>query len=278
MKPNYTFHSHTYRCGHAEGDMEDYIKEAIKKGYSFLGVSDHVFLKDIYQPTIRGNFSLLDEYIETYRKCEEKYKDKIKTYLAFECEYIPRFMEYYKSLLTCRKFDYLLLGQHMTFDENNKAIGYFWYDHLDNIYGIRKYKDDLIEGMKSGLFLYAAHPDLFMYTVRKITLEIKEIFNEIVDTSIKYDIPLELNIGGYTRIEADEIYGTIGYPCKEFWKIAKDKGAKILFGGDYHAIEQMNNERFFELLSQFIDDLKLELYDPNKAFEEYRKRISKLQN
>lgn len=28
------FHTHNYRCGHAEGDVEDYVKEAIKEGYS----------------------------------------------------------------------------------------------------------------------------------------------------------------------------------------------------------------------------------------------------
>ena len=28
------FHTHNYRCGHAEGDVEDYVKEAIKEGYA----------------------------------------------------------------------------------------------------------------------------------------------------------------------------------------------------------------------------------------------------
>ena len=63
MKIDYTFHSHTYRCGHAEGDIEDYVSLAIKSHYHIFGVSDHVFLPGVYEPRIRGDYSLLEENI-----------------------------------------------------------------------------------------------------------------------------------------------------------------------------------------------------------------------
>ena len=62
MNIDYTFHSHTYRCGHAEGDIEDYVNLAIKSHYRIFGVSDHVFLPGVYEPRIRGDYSLLKEY------------------------------------------------------------------------------------------------------------------------------------------------------------------------------------------------------------------------
>lgn len=36
------FHTHNYRCEHAIGNVEDYVKVAIKEGYTELGISDHM--------------------------------------------------------------------------------------------------------------------------------------------------------------------------------------------------------------------------------------------
>ena len=272
MEFKYSFHSHTYRCGHAEGDVEDYVKECVKHGYSFLGVSDHVFLPNISQPRMRGDYSLLDEYLSCCKANKEKYKNKIQIFTAFECEYIEQYMDYYKSLLREDKVDYLLVGQHFTFDKDNNFVLYFNYSHPDNYQGIERYKNDLILAIRSGLFLYAAHPDLFMYTVTEITPFIGKIFNEIIDAAIECDIPLELNISGYNRYLDDIKNHTIGYPCREFWKLAKEKGAKIIYGGDYHIVSDVHNERNIQFLNKLIDELGLEFADPIEIYKEYRNR------
>ena len=64
---DYTFHSHTFRCGHAEGDVEDYVLLAIKHGLKIYGVSDHVFLPGVIQPHTRGDYSYLEDYISIMR-------------------------------------------------------------------------------------------------------------------------------------------------------------------------------------------------------------------
>ena len=66
MLKEYCFHSHTYRCGHAakNKDIEDYVTEAIQRGFKKYGVSDHVFLPGVIQEGIRGDYSLLQEYID----------------------------------------------------------------------------------------------------------------------------------------------------------------------------------------------------------------------
>ena len=276
MKITYTLHSHTYRCGHASGDIEDYAKEATRLGFNILGVSDHVFLPYVSQPWMRGEYEELLGYIETYKEVKEKYKDSLHMFLAFECEYIPKYLDYYASLLKYYEFDYLLCGQHMTFDVNGQTEIYFNYSSLDNIKGIKRYRDDVVLAIKSGLFLYIAHPDLFMYTVTKITPEIVEVFNDIIDASIKYEVPLEINYSGYYRNKSDLAHGTIGYPCKEFWKIAKAKGAKMIFGGDYHSIEAMSDNYTLNKLNSLIEELDISFSDPIEEYKKYRERIEKM--
>ena len=41
---DYTYHSHTARCGHARGADEDYAKTAFEHGYKLYGFSDHEFI------------------------------------------------------------------------------------------------------------------------------------------------------------------------------------------------------------------------------------------
>ena len=42
----HNFHTHTYRCKHAAGDVADYCKAAVGFGMKTLGFSDHSALPD----------------------------------------------------------------------------------------------------------------------------------------------------------------------------------------------------------------------------------------
>ena len=122
---DYVFHSHTYRCGHAVKDIEDYVIRAIDYGYKKYGVSDHVFLPGVINPSVRGDYSLLGEYINEFKRCKDLYSNQIEMYLGFECEWSIYYKKYYESLIRDRGFDYLICGQHMGFDENFDIYGYF---------------------------------------------------------------------------------------------------------------------------------------------------------
>lgn len=56
---DFNYHSHTKRCGHAEGEDEAYVQEAIKNGYRYMGFSDHAPYKTDMQKgrrSIRKSF------------------------------------------------------------------------------------------------------------------------------------------------------------------------------------------------------------------------------
>ena len=69
------FHTHTFRCKHAEGDIIDLAKYAASRGYSILGVSDHTPLPDNCCPEIRMDISELKNYVEAYREAQIKSPD-----------------------------------------------------------------------------------------------------------------------------------------------------------------------------------------------------------
>lgn len=81
MKYKNNYHTHTFRCGHA-GNFKDeeYVLAAINNGFVILGFSDHIMLPGISQEGIRGDYSLLDDYINSITLLKETYKNKIKIY------------------------------------------------------------------------------------------------------------------------------------------------------------------------------------------------------
>ena len=276
MNIDYTFHSHTYRCGHAEGDIEDYVSLAIKSHYRIFGVSDHVFLPGVYEPRIRGDYSLLEEYIDAFNLSKNKHKDEIEMHLGFECEYADVFIDYYRSLLVDNKVEYLILGQHNGFDDNKQFIKYVKNHAEDTDEDLNRYAFDLIKGIKSGLFMYVAHPDLMFVSAKEVTPELKVLTKEIIDTAIKYDIPFEVNIHGFIRQQKREKYHVIGYPAGYFWDEVSKSKAKVVYGGDFHELNEVGNSVLKAKFIEFINKHNLHLTDIKEIYKSYRKKISEI--
>jgi len=236
---DYCFHTHTYRCGHAVGSDEEYVLAAIKRGIKVLGFSDHVILKDFHDKNqihipgvnrsgVRCDYSYLDDYIDSINNLKEKYKDKIEIHVGFEAEYLPEYLDYYKELLDSKKIEYLILGQH-SYLENGKMV---YYGSLGKNLGAREYTKDLIRGMSTGLFKYVCHPDIFTTYFGSNDEEYEIYARMIVEASIKYNCPLEINLGGRRRKEIDENYI---YANRTFFKIASEyKDSKVIIGFDAH--------------------------------------------
>ena len=93
MLQDFNYHTHTYRCGHANGTDEDYVQAAIKAGYKILGFSDHGPYKHIPSPGLRMDWEQLDDYIESLTALKEKYKDQIEIHIGLETEYYSEYHE-----------------------------------------------------------------------------------------------------------------------------------------------------------------------------------------
>jgi len=263
-KFDYNYHSHTSRCGHAIGEDEEYIKTAIQAGFKEYGVSDHVMLPNIIHHNMRGEYSQLNDYINSINNLKEKYKDKINIHLGFEIEYMPEYYSYYKDLLDSKKIEYLILGQHCYY-KDGKVV---WYLTMDQKSGLIEYTNHLIEGIKSGLVKYVAHPDLFVIYYDNWDELAISCSNKIIEASIKYNCPLEINLckvrayyGGYISNNYPHIY-----PYEPFWKLVSKSKARIVVGVDTH-VPTHNINTGIEYVENLIKKYRLKV--------EYNYRIDK---
>lgn len=234
------YHTHSYRCGHAEKcSDEEYVLAALKHGYTNLGFSDHAPFKDVHDPKLRMDFEpTFKEYVESINILKEKYKNKINIYLGLEIEYFADHDDYYKELLNFYHLDYLIVGQHLTYKDNVR-VPYFKGD--DDIQGFINYKNDLIKAMRTGYFKYVCHPDLFFNRVSNITPEIDKIIEEICFEAKNLNLPLEINLHGELNNKLlPKENGCLHYPSLYFFKKASAIGNKFVFGIDAHHLNEFD--------------------------------------
>ncbi len=276
MKIDYTLHSHTFRCGHAVGDIEDYVSLAVEQGYKIYGVADHVFLPGVYQPTIRGDYSLLDEYIKEFNRVKEKYQDSVEMFLGFECEYSDDFVDYYRSLLEEKGFHFLICGQHMRLDKQGFKSGYFGKD-LPLDWSLATYKKDIVDAMKSGLFLYIAHPDLFFVGAHEVNDQYKKMTQDVIEVALQNDAVLEINVHGFlrTRHHKDGEY-TIEYPALYFWQEVAKTSIRVVCGGDFHNPNEIGNKKLNDQLEELIKKSGIQLADIREVYTLYKDRLRKI--
>ncbi len=250
LKTNY--HSHIKLCAHAEGMPIDYIKKAVELGYDELGISDHGPLGFSHQMTLDEFYNV---YLPSFNEEKNDYEKKIKVYKGLEVEYVKDKMPLYKELL--KKLDYLIMGQHIVIKDNVHYMTYYLEDkELQELY-----KDQVIDGMKTGLFKIFAHPDLFLYKLQEWNEFTEKLTREIVEASIKYNVLLEVNANGMRRkkiINQDGMEVYI-YPRIEFWKVVSEyKEAKVIIGEDNHKISYVGDE-YVDMAYKFAEDLNLNI-------------------
>jgi len=242
LKNNY--HTHMRYCNHAVGEVEDYVKTAYELGYLSLGMSDHApiplnsMTKEEWDHNYCGQNMTMDTfniYLKDIENAQKKYPN-IKVYKALESEYLRGYDSWYKNLRD--KLDYMILGIHFFKDNTGKVLD--TYEDL-NYNNLDYYYQNMEEAVKTGLYDYLAHPDLFYFDYKdkngNHTFDDKciDITHKICKLALKYDLPLEINCNGLHFSSDKENIKNFRYPVYDFWNIAKDyKGLKIILGVDAH--------------------------------------------
>lgn len=279
----FNYHTHTYRCRHADIDYSDndYIKDYIKMGFKKVAFTDHSPQKNEIdkRPNVRMKYEERMEYLQSIKELKEKYKDKIDILSGYEVEYLPGEEENLKKLK--EETDILILGQHFIYD-NNKNLKPFKFrgERVFTDEELIRYARYIEKAMEYNIPDIIAHPDLFMINSKKFGKIEEQISHMICKSAEKYNIPLEINLN---RI-FDEIYykngqldesilniqeielSNIAYPCKEFWNIATQYKVKVVYGLDVHHRGQIS--RYNELLKLAKDILGEEIINKLNFIEQ----------
>lgn len=238
------YHTHTARCHHAGGTEEEYVQRAIESGVKILGFSDHTpyWFQGTYYSHMRMFRHELEEYVQVVKDLREKYADRIQILLGVECEYYPSYFEETVKHLREAGIEYMIQGQHWVGDEENEP---YCGRATDDETVLERFVDQSIEGMKTGLFTYLAHPDLIYYVGDDASY--LRHMERLCKAAKELDMPLELNLLGFRARR--------NYPDARFWKLAGEAGCKVMLGCDAHMPQDFLDtsaiEKAMELVRQY---------------------------
>lgn len=248
MTENY--HTHTTRCRHATGTDEEYVLQAIDGGLQVLGFSDHApfLFPDGYYTHMRMYPDELENYVSSVLTLKEKYAGQIDIRLGLEVEYYPARMDGLLQLIAPFDIEYFILGQHWCGNEQGEPYNGAPTD--DNAL-LQRYCTQVIEGMKTGIFTYLAHPDL-LYFVGDADFY-RQQAARLCQGAKQYDVPLEINLLGFRSQRH--------YPREDFWKIAGEIGCKVVFGSDAHMPMDVTDPASEARALEFVEKYQLQLLE-----------------
>jgi len=235
MKANY--HTHTMRCGHAEGTDEAYVLAALSQGYDELGFSDHVpwpYESGFTSPGVRMLLSQMDEYLASVRRLQRAYAGKIRVLAGFECEYFPRYMDWLADVKQEKQLDYLILGNH--YEESDETGMYF--GRIKTPGQLSRYVSLTIRGVQTGLFAYLAHPDLFMRGYPCFDENCRAAARDLCQACKENNLPVEYNV--HDRFLSPRTHRR-SYPHPAFFEIAREEGVRVIVGIDAHEPRELSD-------------------------------------
>lgn len=221
MKANY--HSHTWRCNHAEGTEREMVERAIANGIQILGFSDHgpqIFPGEYYS-NFRMRPEQLEDYVNQLTALREEFKDQIQIHIGLEMEYYPNLFKAVLPLLQSSGVEYMLMGQHFLGDEINEN---YLSRPTEEEATLQRYCHQVAEGMNTGLFTYVAHPDILNFVGDERIY--RQHMRWLCKEANSCDLPLEVNLLG--------IRTKRNYPNKAFWQVAAEENCKVVIGRDAH--------------------------------------------
>jgi len=244
---NYNYHTHTYRCGHADGEDEEYVKRAIECGIEYMGFSDHApfIFPDGGEISCHVQQADAEGYIGSIKRLKEKYSGKIDLMVGFEMEYMPSHFDKMLENAKNSGAEYLILGQHYIADGYPDAIASG--ERTESEERIARYAYCVCKGIMSGAFSYVAHPDMMKF------VGYDEIYRremkKICLCSLEYNIPVEINFLG---IRTGRFY-----PNPRFWEIASEIGCPVTYGFDAHTPKDAYDGKSLEAANWLVRRYKL---------------------
>ncbi len=244
------YHTHNRRCGHALGEIEDYVKLAIKKNFSEIGISDHFPLGAIiddpqFTEIIKRASMEVKEfpnYIKEIKRLKEKCKNKIRIRLSTELNFATpgRALTNQKKILEpfMDDVDYLLGAIHdikwhespiIVIDprEGSEALKKYGFEKITIEY-IKKI-EKLVE---TNYFDVIAHFDNYRVLFRPNTPHYSpnswQKLLDLLDTIKDKGMAIEINTSGVLKEIGSQ------FPSDEIVKEIIQRDIPLVLGSDAH--------------------------------------------
>lgn len=260
------YHTHHVRCGHASGELEEYVKRGMEIGLVQLGLSDHMPLLHVdpatYLPGMAMAKEELPRYVEECLHLKEKYKDFIDIRLGLEGDYIEGYESEINDIIQAYPWDYVIGSVHFLgewdISDYRQLDGWKERDAYD-VY--RQYYEAVQKAARTGFYDYIGHIDVIKRFGFKPDRDTWELEKAALDAVKENGLAIELNASGL-RMPCEEMF-----PGRRILEYCYQQGIPLTIGSDAH-----QPERLAQYLDQAVNLLREVGFNELATFSA-RKRI-----
>jgi histidinol-phosphatase (PHP family) len=237
-------HVHTWRCRHAEGTAEDYVRAAAATGVTTLAFTDHMPLAPSLAeraPGARGYAMPLDEfdaYVAEVESATEVGREVgVEVLLGVEVDAVPASFEHTRELLGSGCFDVVLGSVHFidewAFDDPDLRETYARWRTIDLW---ERYFADLEIAARSGLADVVAHADLVKKFCGRPEEAVGHLYCHAAEVLSEVGVAVEVNTAGL-RKPCHEIYPALGFLTE-----LRKAGVRVTIGSDAHRPDEVGRD------------------------------------
>jgi len=232
---------------------EEYITEAIAKGFKILGFTEHSPLP--FENTFSFKKDTKEEYVSLLNILKQKYLSQITVFSGMEMDYIPGMSENFSQIKAEYKLDYLIGSVHLVRAENNEELwftdgpDYKTYDKgLIELFGgdikkaVTTYYQQLNEMIETQHFDIIGHFDkIKMHNRDRFFKEDEPWYKALVSETLELlqdrDIIVEVNTRGIYKKRSDTTY-----PGLDILKQIKKLRIPVMVNSDAHKPNELDGE------------------------------------
>lgn len=226
MLPDY--HIHTLFCKHAEGEMAEYLRSAVRRRLPEICFTDHVPNPDNYDQEHRMKVEEFPRYRQMVRGLAASGAPAVL--FGLEADYYPGCEKFLKKFLPAHDLDLVIGSIHYIEDWgfDNPEEREVW-DNVDVADTWRKYFDLVGRLAETRLFDVVGHFDLpKKFGFSPGAAKIREMVGPVLEKIAGAGMAIELNTSGL-RKPVKEIY-----PSLMLLEMARGRDIPVCFGSDAH--------------------------------------------
>lgn len=248
----YNFHSHTQFCD-GRASMEDFVKEAVKSGFTDYGFSPHSPIP-LKSPCNMSKESVND-YIAEYIRLKDLYGDCINLYLSMEIDYLGDQWGASDAYFDTLPLDYRISSVHFipAFTDSDLYVDIdgrypafkqkmekYFYNDIKSV--VESFYGQSIKMIEAGGFDIIGHFDKIGHNAGHFKEGIENeswyehLFLQTFEAIMDNHLIIEINTKAY--IEHNRFF-----PNVKYFNMLKQSGALLLVNSDAHYPALINSGR-----------------------------------
>jgi histidinol-phosphatase (PHP family) len=231
------YHTHTPLCRHASGAPEEFVDQALARGLSEYGVSDHAPQRPEPFDDWRMLEAEMPAYLDWIDRARRHAAGRLPVRAGLECDWLPGCQPWIDRLASLAPWDYLIGSLHYlgSWDFDNPARVDLWDRHdVEEVWS--RYWREYAAMAESGLFDLLGHPDLVKKFGHRPAGDLRRFYEPAIEAISAAGCAIEINTAGWHKP------CTEAYPDPAFLDLARSAGIPLAISSDAHAPAEIGRD------------------------------------